>query len=277
MRDYSQGQAQISSILMNDDDVQAVVSLPVDKQTVIDRFLRYVKGHKAETALANVKHAGKDGHWLEVAMGLTPNANNAPDILGYEMKNGTKSKTSFGDWSADYYLYKHPKAGIDRSGFLKVFGKPNIKKEGRYSWSGEPCPKISSYNAFGQKLYVDSENNVYAIYKYSRDMRAAKANIVPARFQVDGLVLASWSAALLKQRVESKFNQSGWFKCEKNQDGVYVSIAFGDPIPFETWIDCVRTGDVYFDSGMYDGNDRAYSQWRANNSFWDKMVTSRYK
>lgn len=259
-----------------DEDFQPIVALPADKKTIIDRFVQYVKGRKVDVALANLNHDGKDGHWLETAMGLAHNASNSPDILGYEMKNGTSLKTSFGDWSADYYLYKNPKAGITRSEFLQMFGKPNLKKGGRYSWSGEPCPKIGPFNSFGQKLHIDANNNVYAVYRHSEDKRPMKSSIVPVRFQSESLLLARWSAGLLKHRVESKFNNKGWFKCEKDTNGVYVSIAFGEPITFEKWIQCVKDGDVFFDSGMYDGNIRPYSQWRASNKFWDKLVTSRF-
>ncbi len=80
----------------------------------------------------------------------------------------------------------------------------------------------------------------------------------------------------MRRHVESKFNDKGWFKCEKNTDGVYISIAFGDPITFDDWIKSVKLGLVFFDSGMYQGNPRNYSQWRANNAFWENLVTSRY-
>jgi hypothetical protein len=103
-----------------------------------------------------LKHAGKDGHWLELAMDIAHNASNTPDILGYEMKNATSLKTTFGDWSADYYIFKDSNIGINRSDFLRIFGKPNMKKGGRHSWSGEPSPKIGDFNKFGQRLVVDA-------------------------------------------------------------------------------------------------------------------------
>ena len=261
---------------MNNNTPQPVVAIPADKQAIIDLFRSQVLGRKASTALANVKHAGKEGHWLETAMKLTHNANNSPDILGYEMKNGTSLKTTFGDWSASYYIFKDKMYDINRDDFLRIFGRPNLKKNGRYSWSGEPVPKINVWNGFGQILQINSRNDIEAVYSYSRDLRPNKSSIVPILLQKDELVLARWNADVLKARVESKFNDKGWFKCEKNSDGVYISIAFGDPITFEKWLDSVLNGFVFLDSGMYQGNKRNYSQWRASNSFWDHLVTSRY-
>ena len=77
-------------------------------------------------------------------------------------------------------------------------------------------------------------------------------------------------------KVENKFNQSGWFKCLQNDQGIYTSIVFGDPISYSNWIKLVRSGDVFLDSGMYDGNARNYSQWRAVNSFWNSLIVSRH-
>jgi len=218
------------------------------KQEIINRFNAHVRGHKPETSTANVRHDGKDGHWLERQMGVKANRSNDPDLFGFEMKNHTKGKTTFGDWSADYYIFKDSKYELSRDQFLMIFGKPNEAKKGRCSWSGEPCPKIDNFNAFGQKLVVDESHNI----------------------------LAKWMVESIKQKLDNKFNQKGWFKCLKNKDGVYCELVFGAPITFENWIERVKTGEVFFDSGMYQTNSRNYSQWRANNSFWDSLIVSRY-
>ena len=65
----------------------------------------------------------------------------------------------------------------------------------------------------------------------------------------------------------------GWFKCNKDINGIYTTIVFGDPINFETWINGVKKGLIFFDSGMYAGNPRPYSQWRANNNYWESLIT----
>lgn len=248
----------------------------INKQKIIELFEKNVKGRKANTSLSNQKHDGKEGHWLEKQMGVKANASNSPDILGYEMKKGTKSKTTFGDWSANYYIYKDDKFSITRDNFLEIFGKPNPKKGNRYSWSGEPCPNINGYNLFGQKLIKDEENNIIAHYNYLEDKREGKENIVPKKMQIENLVLAKWLASSLKEKLERKFNQNGWFICKKDKEGYYTNIHFGEPINFENWIEMVKDGTVFFDSGMYQGNSRNYSQWRANNSLWDSLITEVY-
>ena len=47
-------------------------------------------------------------------------------------------------------------------------------------------------------------------------------------------------------------------------------------INFESWMNYVEKGDIFFDSGMYQGNNRNYSQWRSVNSFWEELVQERY-
>lgn len=247
-----------------------------DKKKIITLFNKNVRGKKSETSEINIKHAGKEGHWLEKQMGIAQNASNSPDLLGYEMKNDTTSKTTFGDWSADYYIFNKSEFDINKDRFLTIFGKPNKKKNNRYSWSGEPVPKINHYNSFGQKLFVDDRDNVIAEYNYEADQRPNKKNIVPDILKQNNLVLASWREESIKAKLENKFNQKGWFKCLKNKDNIYDQIVFGAPINFHTWIMNVKDGTVFFDSGMYQGNARNYSQWRANNSYWEKLVTSKY-
>ena len=46
---------------------------------------------------------------------------------------------------------------------------------------------------------------------------------------------------------------------------------------YNEWIELVKQGIVFFDSGMYQGNKRPYSQWRANNNFWDSLITETYE
>ena len=60
------------------------------------------------------------------------------------------------------------------------------------------------------------------------------------------------------------------------KNDVYEKIVFGKALNFDTWIEFVKTKDIYFDSGMYEGNSRNYSQWRSNNSFWDKLIVEEF-
>lgn len=253
-----------------------------NKQKIIERFNTHVKGKKYSATGYNLRHDGAEGHWLESQMGITPNDNNAPDLLGYEMKKDTASKTTFGDWSPDLALWKkrtaHPEiAIIDRdTEFLKYFGKPNAAKGGRLSWSGEPVPTAGKFNTYGQILRVDKEENILACYSYKHDSRDKKIDLIPAQFQRNDLILAQWLKDSIKNKLERKFNSKGWFKCYKSADGVYEKIGFGLPVDYATWINLVKEGVVFFDSGMYAGNARPYAQWRANNNHWDALVTEKY-
>ena len=75
-------------------------------------FQEKVEGNAPDPEMV-MHHHGGEGHWLELQMGLNPNARNEPDIIiagggdggGYEMKCHTGSKTTFGDWQADFYIY----------------------------------------------------------------------------------------------------------------------------------------------------------------------------
>jgi len=246
------------------------------KKMIVVLFKKKVKGKRPNTSTSNTKHDGKEGHWLETQMGIRHNADNMPDLYGFEMKNNTTSKTTFGDWSANEYIYKNEKYKINRDDFLKIFGGPNAEKKGRFSWSGKPCPKVGSYNSFGQIITIDKDNNIFAIYNFSKDQRKNKSKIVPKIMQKNKLILAKWDAASMKLKVEKKFKKHGWFKCLKNEKGAYSKIVFGEPITFENWIKGVKKGLIFFDSGMYQGNVRPYSQWRANNKYWELLVTSTY-
>ena len=252
----------------------------INKQTIIDKFNANVKGNQYNAEGYNKRHDGAEGHWLEVQMGINPNANNEADLLGYEMKKDTRSKTTFGDWSPDLALWKRDRPQpeiprIDRdSEFLQYFGKPNQKKNDRLSWSGEPAPTINGYNAYGQILRVDENENILACYSYSEDTRSNKATLIPDHFQRENLILAVWLKDSIKTKLERKFNDKGWFKCYKDASGSYHSIGFGEPINYSNWIGLVKIGIVFFDSGMYQGNNRNYCQWRAYNKLWDSFVIS---
>ncbi|MDD5056178.1 MAG: LlaMI family restriction endonuclease [Candidatus Peribacteraceae bacterium] len=246
------------------------------KKLIVQRFIKMVKGKKPDTSASHKRHDGKEGHWLETQMGIRHNASNAPDLYGFEMKNQTGSKTTFGDWSADHYIFKDKSSGISRDEFLGIFGMPNLEKGMRCSWSGKPCPKVGHYNSCGQTLLIDSKNNILAVYNFQKDTRQNKAIIVPKSMQKKRLVIAKWEASTMRRKVEKKFNMSGWFQCKKDTSGCYSEIVFGEPINFDNWIDGVRKGLIFFDSGMYQGNKRPYSQWRADNRYWEALITSRF-
>lgn len=247
-----------------------------DKMIIIKRFKDHVYGKQPDIVGINPKHSGKDGHWLEKQMGIPANSNNAPDLLGYEMKNETTSKTSFGDWSGDYYIFKDSSYNITRNDFLAIFGKPNADKNNRLSWSGDPIPTVSRNSPHNGSHLLVNESGVSIIYNFSTDPRPNKDILVPSNLQKDNLVLVSWSRDLLEQKLTRKFSQSGWFRCRKDINGIYNRIEFGAPMSFDNWMNLVKQGVIFFDSGMYAGNPRPYSQWRASNQYWDSLIVDSY-
>lgn len=267
-----------------------------NKETLITLFRNNVKGKKADLTGRNERHDGREGNWLEEQFGKHPDADNHADFFGYELKNQTTSKTTFGDWSANRYIFKKGEyvncfidssIGTKQDVFCYIFGKPNEEKGGRCSWSGTPCPSIGDYNDFGQKLIIDVNKDIVAIYSFSKDKRANKAEIVPEVLQQDNLEIARWfgetsptskrTDKCLKAKLEDKFNDKGWFTCKKDANGRYYKICFGEPMNYDNWLKLVQEKTVFFDSGMYQGNNRPYSQWRANNSFWDSLITEEYE
>jgi len=249
------------------------------REKIIKTYLDNVHGKKPDTSTSDPRHDGKEGHWLEKQMGVQPNASNAPDLFGFEMKNHTNTVLTLGSWDPNYWIFRNKENGIDRNAFLEIFGQPNPKKNGRYSWSGKPVPKVGEVNTFGMEIDIDDQKNITFVYSYSKDRREDKQSIVPKNLQKDNLKIAQWNSEgkkSLKEKVEQKFNQLGWFKCLQNEYGEYSSIVFGKPFSFETFISYFLNGDVYFDCGMYQGNARNYCQWRTKNTFWDSLVTYRH-
>jgi len=226
-----------------------------NKRIIINRFLESVKGKRFDPTGFNSKHCGAEGHWLELQMGITPNGSNEADLLGYEMKKETSTKTTFGDWAPNLSLWgrKRPYDEIEKidrdTEFLKYFG---------------------------QILTIDEDENILALYSFSKDQRSNKDELIPNVFKRDNLIIAKWEKESLKGKVERKFNDKGWFKCFKDPSGVYESIGFGDPFDYNDWIKLVKLGVAYYDSGMYAGNKRPYAMWRASNNHWDVLVEEKY-
>lgn len=267
-----------------------------NKAEIIRLFRQNVKGKSPDVTGKNIKHDGRKGHWLEEQFCIPANSKNSADILGYELKNETTSKISFGDWSANRYIFKTGdytdvfrgnKQYEKQDDFCKIFGKPNEEKNNRYSWSGTPVPKIGNYNDFGQILVIEDNYDITIKYSFSHDKRPNKYEIVPFELQQDNLELARWFGLTspttskkdkcLKNKLEDKFNDKGWFTCKTDSEGRYYKICFGNPFNYYDWIDLVKKGIVFFDSGMHQGNKRPYSQWRANNTYWNSLIVETYE
>ncbi len=239
------------------------------KARIEERFTKNVKGKKPDLSQFNSTHDGREGDWLTKAMGLNVNGINEPDFEGFEMKKYSVGKTSFGDWSPDESLYSGALKKMSRDEFLQMFGVPNPKKGGRFSWSGKVFPKYGEFNDAGQRLAIDDFGNIVAIYRFGKDSR--KISVAP-EFHHGEIVLARWREETLKLKLERKFNQLGWFRCLKNNKGEYERIIFGNAINYESFLSLVITGDIFLDCGMHQGNARPYMIWRASNRVWDKLA-----
>lgn len=260
------------------------------KEQIIQRFRTHVKGKDIVVGGAtNPRHRGREGHWLETAMGVKHNSNNAPDLYGYEMKKESPV-ISFGDYSASEYIFSKKKDSINafnhwqddevqmtRSDFLKLFGKPNQKRNGRYAWSGECVPRMHEWNRFGQKMDIDANKDILVYYSFENDARDDKARM-PTFLQTSAFILiAIWKNDKMRQHIDNKFNQRGFFLCKK-LDAKYSKICFGKPFNYERFLEGLQNGCIIFDSGMYEGNTRNYSMFRSKNKeFWNALITEEFE
>ncbi len=77
---------------------------------------------------------------------------------------------------------------------------------------------------------------------------------------------------MLKYRIENKFNNRGFVIFTKNLYHIYDKCLFGKKITFELFVKMIKNYQIIFDSGMYETNDRNYSQFRANKNIWNSLL-----
>ncbi len=259
-----------------------------DKKYIIKLFNENVKGVIINTDNQNNKHCGKEGFWLENKMGILHNCKNEPDIRGYEMKKSF-NKITLGDFSASEYAFS-PKnkrhiineyndwtdedIKINKKEFIEYFGNPNPNKNNRYSWSGSCIPIYNKWNYCGQNLIILENNDIIIYYSYSKDTRERKSSY-PDFIKKDNLVIAIWKGDKMSNHINNKFNQKGFFICQKTTN-TFDKISFGKPFDFNYFIECIKNNKIYFDSGMYQGNSRNYSHFRASKTFWNDLIIEEY-
>lgn len=258
-----------------------------NKQQIVEIFNQNVKGVNILLDGKNGKHCGKEGHWLETQMGIKHNAKNEPDLYGYEMKKSSL-KITFGDFSASEYAFSkknkrtyinhynnwNDETDLKRGDFIKIFGNPNPSKNNRYSWSGSCVPTYNKWNANGQILTINENNDIVIIYSFSNDTRTIKENF-PIFLKNDNIIIALWKYEKMKPHIDNKFNNKGFFICKKT-GSTYEKICFGSPFNYDYFIECIKNKKIIFDSGMYDGNNRNYSHFRAPASFWNELIIEEY-
>jgi len=247
-----------------------------NKEIIVELFNKNVRGKKYNKVITN-NHCGTEGHWLEKQMGIKPNSNNEPDKLGYEQKKDS-GKITFGDWSALEYIFKkNNKYNLTKDNFLKTFGSPNPKKNNRYSWSGKVFPKYGvKYNYAGQRMIFLENDDLVIQYSYLNDTREEKTSYMED-FKINvPIVLARWNKYKLENHILSKFGVKGFYICKKNKENIYDKICFGKVIDFQFFKIGLENNKIILDSGMYQGNSRNYSQFRANKSLWYDLLTEEY-
>jgi hypothetical protein len=265
-----------NNILFND-------SIDNKKKEIIRLFNNNIKNKNIDLTNYNTNHDGREGHWLEKRMNIKHNSSNNPDINGYEMKKDSK-KITFGDYSASEYLHSDNKVTINetnkfsckmtRKQFIEYFGNPNNKKNNRFSWSGICVPKYEEYNDCGQILQV-SNKDICIYYSYSKDKRIRKESF-PTYLKNDNILIAIWKENKLKQQINNKFNNKGFFICKKINNK-YNKICFGKPFNYDHFIENIKNKLIIFDSGMYEGNSRNYSQFRSTKpDFWNSLIVEEY-
>jgi len=254
----------------------------ITKEQIIILFNQNIKGKIFKKNKNN--HDGEEGHWIEQLLYIKPNSKNAPDLGGYEIKKDSK-KITFGDWSGEYLFSEHREninninkedIYITKENFIKLFGKKTENKN-RYSWSGSCIPKYNIWNNFGQKLIVDDNNNIIVLYSYNNDNRKP---IELKKWINKEISIVLWKFDKMYNFINNKFNKNGFIILRKNNKHIYNNISFGSPITYDYFLEQLKLGIVYLDSGMYydynKPNNRLYSQWRANQNFWNNLIIDTY-
>jgi hypothetical protein len=166
------------------------------------------------------------------------------------------------------------KHNITREDYIKYFGTPNPLKNNRYSWSGSCVPTYGIWNFCGEMLKFNDNLDLCVYYSFENDNREYK-NTFPTFIQND-IIIAIWEKNKLEQHINKKFNKKGFFICKKINN-TYEKICFGKPFDFNYFVDNIKNNNIIFDSGMYQGNSRNYSQFRSSaNNFWNILITEEY-
>ena len=84
----------------------------------------------------------------------------------------------------------------------------------------------------------------------------------------------SWSGSCIP--TYNNWNTCGQ-KLTVTYENTYNKICFGKKFDYECFIDGIKNKIVFFDSGMYIGNNRNYSQFRScTGNFWDTLIIEEY-
>ena len=243
----------------------------INKLKIIDMFNKNVKNKKINLNIYNSNHCGKEGHWLENAMGIKANSKNEPDIHDYEMKKYAKVIT-FIDKVPSKKIFlgniiKPKNDTLNKLNFWKMFGSKkttdNITLGG---WH------INRYDNNGQIMIIDKDNNIIIQYNYNEDKRINKLDIIDNFYKLENKIILQWDMIDIKNTIDNKYNKNGFFICKKDKKtNTYNRICFGKSFTFEEWIDDLKKGKIYFD-GYSKCDGRWRGQFRAKNTYWDSLL-----
>ena len=135
---------------------------------------------------------------------------------------------------------------ISKCDFIRTFGNPNPNKNNRYSWSGSCVPTYNNWNSNGQILTINKDNDILRNIKINFPLSLLYGN------------LQKWNN-----------NKKGFFICKKIGN-TYEKICFGKTFNYDYFIECMKNKKIIFDSGMYDGNNRNYS------NFWNELIIEEF-
>lgn len=245
---------------------------------IINRFRTHIKDVSIPKPAH--KHDGSDGHWLEKQFGVSANSSNRPDMFGIEIKKYSNVIT-FGDFSASEYIFSrhHPYLNkinqcnipMDRQTFFMLFGSFNTSKN-RWSWSGRCVPKYNTFTDGGLRLIINDDDQNLCIYYHPECDKIHTPPLFMKR-----ICICVWKYTDLTKCVNQKFNCGGFVICEKNtHKNSYTKVYVGNPFDIRTFINGIKSGYIYLDSGMYDGNSRNYSQFRASHKYWLSLTYTSY-
>lgn len=132
----------------------------------------------------------------------------------------------------------------------------------------------NTWNSNGQILRVVENGDIIVYYSFSNDTRKIKMNF-PRFLQNDNIAIALCRSERMRLLVENKFNEKGFFICKK-VGSTYEKNFFGKPFNFEYFIQSIKNKEIVFNSGMYFGNSRNYSKFKASWFFWKRLITEEY-
>jgi hypothetical protein len=162
---------------------------------------------------------------------------------------------------------------ITREEYIKYFGTYKSLKN-RYSWSGSCVPTYGNFNYCGQMLKFNDNLDLCIYYSFENDTREYK-NTFPNFIKSD-ITIAIWEKNKLEKHINDKFNKKGFFICKKVLN-TYENICFGKSFDFNYFVDNIKNKNIIFDSGMYQGNSRNYSQFRSTvANFWNILIIEEY-